>query len=145
MIAFNDRLKQLRQHLGLEQKEMAERLGIPARTYQDNERGLYILKSVLYQRLAEEGFSLDWLFTGRGSMLADQPNAYHATAVDLDGLVASLEFSRQILREHRKNPTDEQFAAFVLIVYQTLTESKASGRPATDLPDKARLYLKLVS
>lgn len=66
-MTFGDRLRGYRESLGTTQREMAETLGLPTRTYQDYERGLSTPKIETLQKLAETGCDIAWLITGSRS------------------------------------------------------------------------------
>jgi len=68
------RLTEIRAHLGLNQTEMAERVGVKRDSWRRYEGGDTPTGEPL-ERLARLGFSVDWILTGlgsmRGSVLAD--------------------------------------------------------------------------
>jgi transcriptional regulator with XRE-family HTH domain len=66
---FSERLNKIRRHFKLSQEQMAEKLGIPFRTYQRMEsgEGEKVNRHVL-ETYAMNGVNLNWLFTGEGPM-----------------------------------------------------------------------------
>jgi transcriptional regulator with XRE-family HTH domain len=64
-----DRLRQLRQKLGLTQSQMAQKLGVTLNTYQRYELGNRSLTVEKLQQLRKHfGVNLNWLLTGEGGM-----------------------------------------------------------------------------
>jgi transcriptional regulator with XRE-family HTH domain len=66
---INQRLKELRKHLGLSQSKMAERLGVSLKTYQRYEQDGYDIPDRALRQI-EATFSVnpEWLRHGRGEM-----------------------------------------------------------------------------
>lgn len=65
----NERLKMLREQLGLSQKKMASSVGVPQTTYSNYEIGIRPVPDVLLHSLSTEyGIDLQWLKTGEGEM-----------------------------------------------------------------------------
>ena len=66
---INQRLKELRKHLGLSQSKMAERLGVSLKTYQRYEQDSYDIPDRALRQI-EATFSVNpvWLRHGRGEM-----------------------------------------------------------------------------
>ena len=58
------RMAEVRTRLGLTQKDMAEKLGIPYRTLQDGERGIAKPGAATLAAYADQGVDLNWLVTG---------------------------------------------------------------------------------
>ncbi|MFH7319267.1 helix-turn-helix domain-containing protein [Desulfurivibrio sp. D14AmB] len=65
------RLLEFREHIGVSQKEFAEKLGIPTyKPISNMERGITEIKPELAKLIQYEfGCSQDWLMTGKGSMV----------------------------------------------------------------------------
>lgn len=64
IMAFKDRLKEIRKELGYTQKEMAKECGIAYATLQRYEKGAEFPAGALFLRIAECGYNLDWVLTG---------------------------------------------------------------------------------
>lgn len=67
---FKDRLKAARKHAGLNQAELATRIGVQQTSISDLERGKSKSTSFSTQIAHELGVSALWLATGRGEMVA---------------------------------------------------------------------------
>ena len=61
------RLTQVRKRLKLSQRLMAERLGVPLRSLQDNERGVSVPGGRVLAAYAELGADVNWLLVGVGA------------------------------------------------------------------------------
>lgn len=61
-----DRMKIVRNKLGLTQKNVAEELGISHRTWQDYENGRNLPNGKVLEKLAVMGFNINWVLTGEG-------------------------------------------------------------------------------
>lgn len=64
-----DRLLQSREILGYTQKDTASILGVKSTTYSSYEKGNTPPSCRLLLMLAERGFNVNWVLTGRGEML----------------------------------------------------------------------------
>ena len=61
------RLKYVREHLGLSQKELAQALGVSQKAVSYWERGERSMPAIILRRLKESlGVNPDWLLTGEG-------------------------------------------------------------------------------
>ncbi|WP_286695015.1 XRE family transcriptional regulator [Spongiibacter sp. UBA1325] len=77
MNGLSERLKLVRDHLGLSQEEMAALVGMKRRGYQDTEqRGT--AKSEMIAKLVEAGINANWLLSGDGAMLLGDAVAQEA-------------------------------------------------------------------
>lgn len=72
---MKDRLKALRKALGLKQREVAERLGIPVGAIGNWEAGRPIPDARIYQLCKEYNVRRAWLERGEGEMFEDAPDA----------------------------------------------------------------------
>lgn len=94
MNGLSDRLKKVRDHLGLNQEEMANLVGMKRRGYQDTEqRGT--AKSEMIAKLVESGINANWLLSGQGEMLLGAQKAPESTqncASDYQPLVDEFAF-----------------------------------------------------
>lgn len=66
-----ERLRAVRRLLGLTQDEMGELVGVHGRSWQDYERGASVPKISVYEALAGQGFSANWLLWGEGEPKGD--------------------------------------------------------------------------
>jgi len=70
MGAINERMQQIREHLGLSQEKMAKSLDIGTRTYSRYEGGERDIPTSVIGKLAQMGsFDYNWVFTGLGKMI----------------------------------------------------------------------------
>lgn len=67
-----DRLKQIREALGLNQSAMAEKFGKTQSLWSYYEKGLKPVQADVYLKLGELGFNIDWLKEGLGEMYIDK-------------------------------------------------------------------------
>jgi transcriptional regulator with XRE-family HTH domain len=67
-MSWPDRLKAAREYLREGQQGMADRLGVPYRTYQSYELGNSEPKSKVLEALLGLGFDANWILTGAGKM-----------------------------------------------------------------------------
>jgi phage repressor protein C with HTH and peptisase S24 domain len=75
MASIADRLRQIRASLGVNQREMAEKVGLSSTSWQRLELEDRPPQGEAQIELIKLGFSIDWLLTGRGSMQHDTPVA----------------------------------------------------------------------
>lgn len=68
-----DRLLKARDSLGKTQRQMSELLGIGKNTWQNYESSGQVPGSQIIERLVRLGFNANWILTGVGNMLLDQP------------------------------------------------------------------------
>ena len=66
------RFKLFRDHLGLSEKEMAEKLGVALTSWTSYELGTGVAEKDVLQNLANLGCNIDWLLTGKGHMRRDR-------------------------------------------------------------------------
>lgn len=67
-----DRIKKVREHLGLSQKDMAARLDISLTALQGYEGGRSVPGGNVFEALSRIGFNANWLLTGKGSMRQEE-------------------------------------------------------------------------
>ena len=72
LMEFKDRLKAARKHAGLNQAELATRIGVQQTSISDLERGKSKSTSFSTQIAHELGVSALWLATGKGEMVATE-------------------------------------------------------------------------
>lgn len=63
-----DRLRQIREALGLNQSEMAKKIGKTQKAWSTYETGENKISPAVYLKLGELGFNIEWLKTGEGSL-----------------------------------------------------------------------------
>ncbi|PKM67110.1 MAG: XRE family transcriptional regulator [Firmicutes bacterium HGW-Firmicutes-2] len=90
---MNERLKQLRESLGISQREFSQNIRIGQSTLAMLETGQRIMKDIHISQICSEfGVNEDWLRTGEGEMFKNDDFAYDlgtyaAKATDLDRAV----------------------------------------------------------
>lgn len=140
--SIGDRLRQVREDLGLSQPQMAEALGMPFGTYQAYEQDRSAQKASMLARLAERGIDLNWLLTGRGPMHVSSrpsglseapvrygehpPNGIRFNEELLKVVVSEIE---RALEEARGKLGPEKKAELVVAVYVLALEQEEAGRP----------------
>lgn len=70
IMAFGERLKEIRKDYGLNQREMAEKFGISLSTLQRYEKSNNFPEISVLLELALSGFNIHWLVTGDGEKFA---------------------------------------------------------------------------
>jgi len=74
IMVFYERFKEIRAHLGLTQSIFSENLGVKQRTISNWEEGRNEPNmDILAQLHTKWNINIDWLLTGKGSMVTDQP------------------------------------------------------------------------
>lgn len=126
-----DRMRQVRVVFGVSQPEMAAKLGMTARPYQDYEAGKRLPGGEALQALADIGVNLNWLLTGDGQMLCAAPPAA-APALDEQLLAETLRVVDDWLAAHRRTMTAARKAEVAASIYAMALEDVAEGRPALD-------------
>jgi len=139
---YHERVKNARDYFSLSQAEMADRVRISLRAYQNYERGEREVPLALVHALYEE-FKIDpiWLLTGAGSMiLADN----HRNRLDqklLDRVVDAVEKFEAGLK---KNLTVEHKSRLIGLLYEKAQLlSDVAGDNLSE--EKVQSLLKLVA
>ena len=66
---FTDRLVKIRQHFGLNQKEMGPKIGKSPGTWQPYEQGTRLPGGEIFAELCKIGININWLLIGEGEMM----------------------------------------------------------------------------
>lgn len=83
-LTANDRLKEIREHLNKNQKEMAASLGVQPSYYSEVERGKRGITSKIAETLSSAfNVSTDWLYTGDGEMIKPSEIPQHMLPLHL--------------------------------------------------------------
>lgn len=78
---MGDRLRQLRKHLGMNQIDFAESLGLKQGSYSDLERGKSGLSNHVKMLLSEKyNVNIDWLVNGEGNMFTGEPKEVNSSS-----------------------------------------------------------------
>lgn len=67
-----DRLRQIRETLGLNQSEMAKKIGKTQKAWSTYETGENKISPAVYLKLGDLGFNIEWLKSGVGEMYTDK-------------------------------------------------------------------------
>lgn len=112
MHALAERLREARNRLGLTQADLAERLKIPYRTLQDNERGLSLPGARILEAYARENVDINWLLTGSSirnqearSNRTDTPSLFDRPPTPIKGRRFRIR-SRKLVRIPHIDPFD---------------------------------------
>lgn len=138
------RLRQVRQHLGFTQEEMAKRINTDAATVQRYELGKSPAKAPpLWELHNKFAVSLDWLFSGVGTMFLRQPDAglHTPVAKDLETLVQIVRAVEVELRDGHLILTPDQKAKLIGHLYE---DALGSAEPSVEASAVRRL-IRLVS
>lgn len=131
MKGIEHRLRAVRDSLSLTQGEMASRLGVPYRTYQNYEQGKTAPKvASLVALSASSGISLDWLILGRGEQAgcaSPQP-----PALDLKVLAGAESLIDGWLRAAGRRMEPEARAAAVADAYALIAAMVEKGMDRAD-------------
>lgn len=119
---MKDRLKELRKKLGLKQREVAERLGVPVSSVGAWEIGKYpIPKTRIYQICNEYHVRREWLVDGQGEMFEPDP-----APIDVDE--AQRRFVMQCF--------DELLPETQQIIIDSMKRYLDEARPQTKTPEE---------
>ena len=148
MATLEERLRVARESLSITQNDMAARLGMSVRGYQDNEQGKRTAKTKVIAEFQKLGIDANWLLTGEGPMrLGEQRSADPAikdeveikTTVDEKLLTACLKVLEEVCQERKIRYEPEQKAEIIALLYELQAFEDAEHRQ----PEKAKV-LKLV-
>lgn len=70
MSSLTERLKMIRESLGVSKREMSRKLDIAGGSWQAYEEGNTVPGGKVLEALAQEGYDINWLLTGNGEMLS---------------------------------------------------------------------------
>jgi len=93
-----DRLKMVRQTIGVSQTEMGTLLSLGKRSWQRYESGANIPGGSVIAELAARGFDANWILTGEGKAPGDEPDQDSSTWI-ADGV------SRYYISKNKEEPT----------------------------------------
>ena len=126
-----DRLRVIREMLGLTQAVMATQMGISLRAYQTYEAGQRQPKASDVAGLVGVGIDLNWLLTGVGQMMREAAPAA-PPPIDEQLLAETLRLVDDWLAANRRVMTPERKAQAVAAIYALMLEDAAEGRPSLD-------------
>lgn len=138
---FADRIKLVRGHLGMTQKQAADRVGGSTSTWQQYESGRSVPGGLVLAALAELGIDGTWLLTGEGEMLPmNRPTA----GVDLGLLETAIDVVEQLLMEFDRKADPAKKAKLVSLVYERELAIRAEGRKGASTAEVIRLFKMVV-
>lgn len=118
------------------QEDFAAVLGVHKNTYGGYERGSNEVGGEAIAHLVAEGWNANWILTGAGPERLDalQP-AIQSQSQDVSGedLTIAMQLADRKIAADRKAPTREQYAHFVALIYNAITQ----GLPDADRYDLA--------
>ncbi|BCD62247.1 hypothetical protein NitYY0826_C1123 [Nitratiruptor sp. YY08-26] len=123
---YGDRIKKIRQELGLSQSELAQKLGIHKQMVSDVERGKQKSFNPQIEKKLISFFSLNphWLLEGRGEMfMKDVSSSENGSTQDTYETLSDEE--RVLLRYFRESPVHERLQILACIM-QCLAQHKKS-------------------
>ena len=139
---YHDRVGKIRERFSLSQTEMAERVGLSLRAYQNYERGEREVPVALVRALYAE-FRVDpvWLLTGSGSMIISEEQPMGLDQKLLDRVVDAVEkfeagLDKALSVEHKSR-------LIGLLYEKSQLLSEVAGEKLS--PAKMRSLLKLVA
>lgn len=91
---FKDRLKKARKQSGINQHELAQRIGVKQTSISDLERGKSKSTSFVTQMAHELGVSAMWLATGKGEMLERTVQAKPEPSANTSSVVQPIRYYR---------------------------------------------------
>lgn len=100
---ISDRLRLVREHLGLTQPGAATKFGIPLGTYKQYEKGPSEPGAGALRGLADGGVNINWLLTGEGEMLLSDQSQNRETGTHN-------EFNRALFMRIFERLLEEDFA-----------------------------------
>ncbi|HAT50780.1 MAG: helix-turn-helix transcriptional regulator [Nitrospirae bacterium] len=145
---MKDRLLQVRKHLGETQRGVSQRLALGANSWQVYEQGKSEPGSDLLRKLANLGFDVNWILTGEGSMLRNQPaptdphvkdSAYCMTSSD----VAIVVYEMSQLIKTRRMTVDDPMKLAILI--QAVTEKGLEKLSDPNKPDHHKTMADVIN
>lgn len=128
-LGIGRRLKEARNHLGLSQQALAEKIGSSKTGIQANEGGKSVPGGALIIGLMDLGISANWLLANKGPMLLtgfDSP----PTAVNGEVLGQALAAVESIAAERRLKLSPEKRGKLGALVYQYFLIEKAETEAA---------------
>lgn len=117
MEAPKDRLKTLRNELGLTQKELAKRLNLSFYQYKDLESGRVKISPAMAKLIFyETGYGIDWLLKGSGPKNIDRESREVAL------IFALMKTAEEIIADTKITVTPEKKVKSIMYVYREIRD-----------------------
>lgn len=141
-VAYHERISAVRSRLGFSQADMAIKVGLPLRSYQNYERGEREAPIVLVRALYELfDVSPVWLLTGQGVMLETKGQNERLDTGLLQQVIEAVENFAVSLPQPLS--IDHKSRLIALLYEKSLLLSEVSGEKLS--PTKLQSILKLVA
>ncbi|MFD1792113.1 helix-turn-helix domain-containing protein [Ochrobactrum teleogrylli] len=121
------RVLEVREKLGLSQKEAAEKLGVSIRSWQGMERGENIPNGETLLKFLALGYNPGWVLTGMGQQRSDRTDEY----LKADH-IKPLQINESVLNN------------LVVLTHEEHTALNIKLRPADEFREATRLYNELL-
>jgi transcriptional regulator with XRE-family HTH domain len=143
----SERLKEIRVDRGDTQKEIAQLLGVNARTWQNYEDGSSKPGMDICEKLVRLGYSATWLLTGEGPMRRDDSGYFQASTGPVPAgtfnrklMEDLIEFVEQALLDIKVKLVPDAKAKLIVKLYDIYNEDEDAQVDATEI----KRHLKLV-
>jgi transcriptional regulator with XRE-family HTH domain len=148
---INQRLKELRKHLGLSQSKMAERLGVSLKTYQRYEQDGYDIPDRALRQI-EVTFSVnpEWLREGKGEMFVEKkPDLEELleefTEEELDVLILALRIVRKLEKRKGIELSKKQRIKVARMLIELLEEDEGISKIKEKLEKKGEKLIEAIT
>jgi len=118
-ISIGQRLKRIREQLGLSQAQLAKRIGFSQKAVSHWERGERDIPTQALVALKQLGVNIDWLLTGEGEPLTNDPKKEEILKI------------MQELEEKDPETFEEVYKIFKSIVALTLSKLSSSSEKSS--------------
>jgi transcriptional regulator with XRE-family HTH domain len=133
-----ERMKLIRDSLGMSQKMLSSRLELGATTWQNYERGLNYPSGETLLKLRQEGFNPTWILTGEGPMRMAASGTQH-TDFDRELFADCFTAVYELLEELGKERKAETLMNLAFQVYEMQVEQAAKGSTKMSMAAVLRL------
>lgn len=123
MTDLGERLRQIRNDVGMDQKTMSRRFGLGDATWQRLELEGRAPKGEVLEQLARDGIDVNWLLTGEGEMHRAGPPALNQRL-----LAESMAIVDEWLAKHRRTMSPEKRANVTTMIYALVIEENSEGK-----------------
>jgi transcriptional regulator with XRE-family HTH domain len=129
--AIGERMKAVRNHLGLTQADFAKLVGASKPGIQDNESGKNMPGGKVLKGLSANGVNTNWLLTGEGPMLLADLDQ-EAPPVDMERLKMAMQALELALKKSHKILDAERKARAVTVLYEYFTKAGPQDQATVD-------------